>query len=965
MKKGITLLVTAAMLLVMVTTSASAASFADTEGENCETAVRVLAGLGIVEGKTEGAYEPDSALTRAEMATIILRTMNMAENASGKDIFTDVSSSHWSYANVTAAYDLGIVNGTSAATFEPDTAVTYEQAVKMVVAALGYTVQAEDAGGYPSGYLAKAAQLDILRGVKSGGNMTRGNMAVLLYNALDVELLQKTSFGPGSYNYENNGKDTLLSYYLKVDLYTGIVSATPTAQITTPTRTLLSDEVMFENNLIFKKGETSVQDMLGIRADFYVKVPNDSDVPVVLAAVPRTNTEIVDIAARDIEADSTTATLTYKDTSGVKHNKNIADAAMVWNGKVKTAWTAADFQLAIGTVRFIDNNNSRYLIVQSFVNYVVDTVVSEDMEIYFMKNNGDMAVKSVVIDPGDRNVVTMLSDETGAPLTADDCARWDIVSIAESEDGAIRNIIRSYTMVKGTVKELSGEEVRLDDTAYPVANPVAVGTLEIGQTAAYYLDFTGAVAAVNTTDDTNFKYGWLVSGATKKGVDGKSQLRIFTEDGEMKVFDLANRALLCGVNYDNNALLDGVNGLFQNGEIYPQLLKYKTNAGDLITDIDIAENKTLKIYSDEDKIGGKFSMDYYLGANRAAVEFNGTKDGGEQVGKSQYNIGGILFSRVKTTSETPVFFIPKDKSQDEKYKVDIMKNYGFDNYNNTNYLAVYDVDEEYNAGVCVVHNYFDREGTAVEIDTYPQYTVGSSALITGVATSLAENGDAVTTLKLYNWSGREETVTVPEGFECLYRAANADFINDPDWYNIKGRPRDETLIKSTGYSNPNSSYYGYEFRPQTMRLDAKDLVPGDVIQYSVTGGELTMASILLRSEYPGKVEMAPTSTTNASSVGNINVTSELNYYIGGMVLMYATVTKNTETGPVLEVNLSDMAGQPNGNTAVRAIPKTGKFVIWDKAKKAMYTTTADKLKTGDEVFSLWKTNTQMMVIVYR
>ena len=66
-------------------------------GENCETAVEVLAALGIVEGKAEGAYEPDSSLTRAEMATIILRTMNMAEAAEGKAIFSDVPSSHWAY----------------------------------------------------------------------------------------------------------------------------------------------------------------------------------------------------------------------------------------------------------------------------------------------------------------------------------------------------------------------------------------------------------------------------------------------------------------------------------------------------------------------------------------------------------------------------------------------------------------------------------------------------------------------------------------------------------------------------------------------------------------------------------------------------------------------------------------------------------------------------------------------------
>ncbi|MBE7024815.1 MAG: S-layer homology domain-containing protein, partial [Ruminococcaceae bacterium] len=315
MKKGLTLLLAFVMVITLQAGPVSAQTFADTTGTNCETEVDVLSALGIVEGKAEGAYEPDSALTRAEMATILLRAMNMAENAMGQDVFTDVPSSHWAYANIAAAYQMGIVNGTSATTFAPDASVTYEQAVKMVVAALGYTVQAEAMGGYPSGYLSKAAQLDVLRGVDVGGEMTRGNMAILLYNALDKPLFEKTSYGEDSYTYDANESATLLSRYLKVEKMTGKVVETPMACAELVPSKVLSDEVRVSDgtaSTVMKKGDTDAQALLGVRADVFYREDDITDTPVIVAIVPRAASKSVEIVAKDVVGGNTTAqTLVY------------------------------------------------------------------------------------------------------------------------------------------------------------------------------------------------------------------------------------------------------------------------------------------------------------------------------------------------------------------------------------------------------------------------------------------------------------------------------------------------------------------------------------------------------------------------------------------------------------------------------------------------------------------------------
>lgn len=45
--------------------------------------------------------------------------------------FTDVSASDWYYGDVKAAFETGLVNGMTDTTFEPESNMTYAQAVKL------------------------------------------------------------------------------------------------------------------------------------------------------------------------------------------------------------------------------------------------------------------------------------------------------------------------------------------------------------------------------------------------------------------------------------------------------------------------------------------------------------------------------------------------------------------------------------------------------------------------------------------------------------------------------------------------------------------------------------------------------------------------------------------------------------------------------------------------------------------
>ncbi len=975
MKKILTVLL-CAVLLLSVSVPAMGVSFTDTEGETCETAVEVLSALGIVEGKSEGIYDPTASLTRAEMATIILRAMNVTPSTSGGKEFTDVPATHWAHATIASAYQLGIVNGVSETEFMPDAVVSYEQAVKMVVAALGYTVQAEAMGGYPSGYLAKAAQLDILRGVSVGGEMSRGDMAILIYNALDAELFLQSSFGDDAYQFVTSEEKTLLSYYLKVTHYRDKVTATPMARFAGETQKLLDDEVII-GGIVMKKGETNAQDMLGIQSDIYVKTEGDLDIPTVLAIVPRASVEVVNLVSADIESISTAAVLIYTGENGKEVKADISDATLIWNGREEEK-TEALIKPETGTVRLISDAGADYdvMIVEAYTNHVVEHVNKDKGTVAFKTLNDP----AITIDFDDDKLKTQLLDANGTPIDLTNLAEWDVLSIAESDarhTSKSRRIYRTNKVITGTVTEISQNEVTIDGQTY--ASDLVYGEIELGQNAAYYLDFTGSIAAVNTKyTGTGRTYGWLQNAAPTKGLDTALQLKIFTEDGEWKVFKLADKISFNGTDGLDSLSLVGSQtsenlwaagnapSIWADGKIVPQLVAYKTNAEGLITEIETAANRSNPQTKDADKIGGDFSMDWYYGeldsdwyANEH--EFNGVTGNGNVVKNTKVryvNHGGIFFGRVRTDENTKFFVIPLDVSKDEAYSIRSTRNFSTEG---TAYVAFYDVDDTYYCGAMVMHKYFDYDPTQGSGEDYGNLKLPAEedpvALITGKATVLSEDGEVLNALKMYTSQGAEVTAHYDDDFLLNYQSVNADITKDKAWF---GAFSDSTVTVTAETLGDKTT------RPdQYMLMRPEDLEPGDIIWYDMDEtGKLKAASVSHRVSYPVEVEFLARTAT-----GGIVLTYKLDTFRNqrGRLRLYGTVQKALSTGPVVSTCLANNLGLPKTDGEVnRTLFKSGKYVIWNKDTKTAQAATVNDVQKDDKIFTFYEDyTTQRLVVIYR
>lgn len=111
--------------------------------------------------------------------------------------YTDVKSSDWFYPYVIALTDSGVISGNTATTYAPRSAVTWGEALKMVLLAVGYDAQPSDGSHWASGYLALALSEGLLQeSVPLRESITRGELAQLAAAALELPLPDSLQSSP-------------------------------------------------------------------------------------------------------------------------------------------------------------------------------------------------------------------------------------------------------------------------------------------------------------------------------------------------------------------------------------------------------------------------------------------------------------------------------------------------------------------------------------------------------------------------------------------------------------------------------------------------------------------------------------------------------------------------------------------------------------------------------------------------
>ncbi|NBD26186.1 S-layer homology domain-containing protein [Paenibacillus glycinis] len=163
--------------------------------------IRELTAKHIVEGISDDRFGPKANITRAEFVAMLVRALGLKATAAAP--FTDIPAGSWFAETTAAAYENGIASGTGNGKFEPNKAITREEMAIMIVnvyakrGGAGPVGTAADLGSFKdaaavSSWAKEAVQTAIHAGLMTGSDSRfaprekaiRAEAAKVLYNLL-------------------------------------------------------------------------------------------------------------------------------------------------------------------------------------------------------------------------------------------------------------------------------------------------------------------------------------------------------------------------------------------------------------------------------------------------------------------------------------------------------------------------------------------------------------------------------------------------------------------------------------------------------------------------------------------------------------------------------------------------------------------------------------------------------------
>lgn len=406
MKKLLSLILTISMLLSAIPVFAD--SFSDVEDSE---AIDVVTGLGIMNGNTDGTFLPDDNLTRADFAQIIANIYHYGStddgvtewkqsffegvleetdlipedvmNIQSGNIFDDVSSGSDTYKAIELVYSLGIMVGVGDRIFEPDGNVTVEQALKVILTMMGYGYRAALKGGYPNGYRAIASEKGLTEGITDLSKYaTRQDIAQILYNALDVELMQLTTEN-GKILYKEIKGDTFLTKLLDIDSKSGRITNNGNTSLS-EAESLYEDFIIVNNQRYMLNDDTQyAAEYIGRSVKYYYSVKDDNYGDLIYVR-PDGKDEAVTFDINDFEKYENSQ-ITYSVGNRKKTVNLKSTPFVIKNGAAVSKFSADDFKFNYGTVTVVKpqgENRADLIIIRTMQNFNIDSVDLVNQKMY-------------------------------------------------------------------------------------------------------------------------------------------------------------------------------------------------------------------------------------------------------------------------------------------------------------------------------------------------------------------------------------------------------------------------------------------------------------------------------------------------------------------------------------------------------------------------------------------------------
>ena len=720
------------VFMMVVSTVAFAGSFTDVaETSSYSTAIEVGTDLNLFKGYEDGTFAPEGEITRAEFAAIVVRLKGQEAQANGAKaatMFADVPADHWAAGYVNIAVQAGIINGYGDGNFGPEDQVEYQDAITMMVRALGYE-PAIGAAGYPTGYLTKAGELGLTTNVNgtNGVAINRGAVAQIAFNALDVPLMTQSGYGTFTQYVVNDGysattgttnvKKTLLSENHNIVKLQGIIESSTDS---TSASTTITDKVYVDvTNALYNKfgisdrnmevGDSDAMKFVGKKAIIFVEYNEFEDVCTIKALYESNvgDTLVIDLA--DIEeyvepdytydeeedeysgtrgtvkyyaTESKTTTVTIDPFADIYYNgvANVinlpsAEELITMNGSMELALLDAQ------------STNADYdtIYITAYETFVVDEVKASATRVTNKIEGANLTRIEYGEDDGD--VRASLVGVDGAAMDWEDLAEFDVLMVKWARTSA-KNIYEAEVIdnkVSGTITSIAGERgltnrsVKVDGVEYEVAiSAEDEKAIKIGDEGTYYLDASNKIIYVDKSSVKSGNYGYVIATAEAQAGDlvAANQIKMITKDNALVVYNFAKKIKVTadstvypaatGFGTYTNVSIDDI----VLTAIEDQVITYKVNSSDEITSIEVANTDASK------------SEDYFTAYNTEAADMTAYDPD-----DMSFKVGG---KRLYLTANTIVFNL--DTADEDDTEVVSLANLVEDQ--DLVDAIIYDVDED-------------------------------------------------------------------------------------------------------------------------------------------------------------------------------------------------------------------------------------------------------------------------------
>ena len=210
MKKFLSLVLALVMTMSLVTISAGAKDFTDDSKLNYKEAVDVMSAIDVIDGYTDGSFNPQGGLTRGAAAKIIcnmiLGPTTAAALRADTAPFKDVAVDNTFAGYIAYCANEGIIDGYTDGTFRPAAPLTGYAFMKFLLGSLGYDKDIEGYNG--ANWSINVAKRALNLGLDDGlvdefvgsKNVTREEACLYAFNTLTADMVkygQKTTITVG------------------------------------------------------------------------------------------------------------------------------------------------------------------------------------------------------------------------------------------------------------------------------------------------------------------------------------------------------------------------------------------------------------------------------------------------------------------------------------------------------------------------------------------------------------------------------------------------------------------------------------------------------------------------------------------------------------------------------------------------------------------------------------------------